>query len=60
MGDDHGLVRTIAAMLLLVGCIGFIWYARQAARAITLLRVIRTQRQQLRREIDRLAARRPD
>lgn len=54
------LVRTLAAMLFVVGGIGFAWYVRHAACAIALLRTIRTQRQRLYRDINRLAARRSD
>lgn len=54
------LVRTLAAMLFVVGGIGFAWYVRHAACAIALLRTIRAQRQRLRYDIDRLMARRSD
>ncbi len=60
MGGDPGLVRTLAAVLFVIGAIGFVWYVQHAARAIALLRVIRAQRQRLRRGSDRLAARRPE
>lgn len=58
MDGDLGLVRTVAAMLLVVGGIGFVWYARHAARAIALLRAVRVHRYRLRQDLERLAARR--
>lgn len=60
MDGDPGLVRTVAAVLLVVGGVGFAWYVRHAARAITLLRAARAQRDQARQDIDRFAARRLD
>lgn len=60
MDGDPELVRTVAAVLLVGGGIGFVWYVRHAACAIALLRTIRAQRQRLRYDIDRLMVRRSD
>ena len=58
MDGDPELVRTVAAVLLVGGGIGFVWYVRHAARAIVLLRAVRAQQHRLRQDLERLAARR--